>query len=431
MLAARIRNWGFWTSDLLQGAPVRKHCEDIEARLVSGNPSGERLEALLRYAVEHVPHYAPFRGFGSLQDFPVVDKTVIKADYEAFHSDAFAGAHLHLLRTSGSTGIPFAVLQDEDKRRRVLAEMICFGRRAQYHVGDRFVFTRAWNEHNRKRWDVALRENAIMFDVSSLDEARLESLRALLRSDTGIRCIMGYPSTFEPLMQYMERRGDDFEAAHLRSIITISERLSDATRKALQERFKCIVVSRYSNQENGILAQQCPERGEFHLNTASYFFEYLKLEENLPAAPGERARMVVTDLFNRAMPLIRYDTGDIVVRQPSAACGWATDALSSVEGRRMDFIYDTMDRLLSPAAVCNHLWPFTRLKQYQFIQEAKGRYEIVLNGADGNYRDEQFVDLMRNVLGSDADVRVTHVDRIPSHASGKFMQIVSRYRPSA
>jgi phenylacetate-CoA ligase len=139
--------------------------------------------------------------------------------------------------------------------------------------------------------------------------------------------------------------------------------------------------------------------------------------------------MVVTDLFNRAMPLIRYDTGDVVVRQPSAACGWKTDTLSEIEGRREDFIYDTQDRLLSPSVPGLHFWPFTRLKQIQFIQEAKGQYQIILNGAREHYRDEEFVELAKGFLGADASVSVVHVDQIPLLASGKFKAIVNRYSP--
>jgi len=431
MLAARIRNWGFAATDLLQGSPIQKHCEDIEARLASGARSDDRLEALLRFAVEHTPFFAAQRGFGSLQDFPVLNKDIIKRHYEAFKSDAFPGERLHVMRTSGSTGTPFAVLQDPDKRRRVLAEMICFGQRAGYQVGDRFVFTRVWSRHNRKPWHVALRENAIMFDISSLDEARMESLRVLLQTDKDIRCMLGYPSTLGPLVSHLERRGDGPESFGLTSIISISERLPQQLRETLRSRFGCTVVSRYSNQENGIFAQQCPDRGEFHLNTASYVFEYLKLDEDCPAEPGDRARMVVTDLFNRAMPMIRYDTGDVVIRQPSAACGWTTETLREVEGRRLDFIYDTKDRLLSPVVVGNHFWPFTRLRQFQFIQEARGEYQLILNDADGQYRDEEFVDLAKGFLGADASISVVHVDQIPLLASGKFMVVVNRYRPSA
>jgi phenylacetate-CoA ligase len=297
-------------------------------------------------------------------------------------------------------------------------------------VGDRFVFTRSWSTINRKRWDVALRENAIMFDISSLDDARLESLRTLLRTDRNIRCLLGYPSTFGPLLRHLERSGDGPETFRLRTIISISERLPKEMRESLRARFGCTVVARYSNQENGVLAQQCPGGEEFHLNTASYAFEYLQLDADAPAAPGEPARVVVTDLFNRAMPMIRYDTGDVAIRQASAACGWVTETLGELDGRRQDFIRDTQDRLLSPAVVSTHFWRFTGLKQFQFIQEAKAQYRIILNGADPQYTDADFAAMARRFLGSDAAITIEHVEEIPLLASGKHMPVVNRYRPA-
>ncbi|HJV48215.1 MAG TPA: hypothetical protein VJ549_02970 [Geothrix sp.] len=431
MLTARIRNWGFWATDFAQGSPIRKHCEDIETQLTSGTKSAERLEALLRHAVDTTAFYAKHRGFRSLQDFPVIHKAIIKPQYEAFRSTAYESSKLRTMRTSGSTGTPFAVLQDQDKRRRVLAEMIYFGSKAGYEVGDRYVFTRCWTPGNRKPWHVAFSENTVMFDISSLDAEHIAALEDLLKTDAGIRCMMGFPSTFVRLLQQLDQSGTPSEAFHLRSIISIAEALPHEVRRALRERFRCPVVARYSNQENGVLAQQCIDGDEFHLNTASYVFEFLKLEEDVPAAPGERARVVLTDLFNHAMPLIRYDTGDVVIRQNQATCGWATETLQDVEGRRLDFIYDTEDRPVSPFAVCTLFWPFTELKQYQFVQESKGRYQIVLNGADLHYKDEEFIRLARNLVGANAVVSITHVDEIPLLSSGKYRQVASHYRPSA
>ncbi|GLH74835.1 capsular polysaccharide biosynthesis protein [Geothrix limicola] len=431
MLTARIRNWGFWAFDFAQGSPIRKHCEDIETQLISGTKSAERLEALLHHAVDTTAFYAKYRGFSSLQDFPVIHKAAIKPQYEAFRSSAYQNARLRTMRTSGSTGTPFAVVQNQDKRRRVLAEMIYFGGKAGYQVGDRYIFTRCWTANNRKPLHVALSENAVMFDISSLDKGHVAALETLLRTDSGIRCMLGFPSTFVRLLQQLDQSGAPSEDFHLRSIISIAEALPREVRLALKSRFNCPVVARYSNQENGVLAQQCPNGDEFHLNTASYVFEFLKLEEDTPAGPGERARVVLTDLFNHAMPLIRYDTGDIVIRQNHATCGWATETLQDVEGRRLDFIYDTEDRPISPFAVCTLFWPFTELKQYQFVQEAKGRYEIVLNGANLHYKDDEFIRLAKDLVGADAVVSVTHVDQIPLLSSGKYRQVASHYRPSA
>ena len=83
----------------------------------------------------------------------------------------------------------------------------------------------------------------------------------------------------------------------------------------LEKHFNTKVVSRYSNEEMGILAQQSniEQNNAFNINWASYYVEILKMDTNEKANLGELGRIVITDLFNFSMPLIRYDTGDLGV----------------------------------------------------------------------------------------------------------------------
>ena len=127
MLAERIRNWGFWASDFAHGSPIRNHCQDIEAQLSSDTRSAERLEAMLRYATAHTPFFSKHRDFACLQDFPIQNKASMKADYDAFRSDEFAGQALHIMHTSGSTGTPFEVPQKDRKAVFALEALCSYG----------------------------------------------------------------------------------------------------------------------------------------------------------------------------------------------------------------------------------------------------------------------------------------------------------------
>ena len=81
-------------------------------------------------------------------------------------------------------------------------------------------------------------------------------------------------------------------------------------------------------------------------------------------------RIVVTDLYNHAMPIIRYDTGDVGVISYESKCKTKGKVFTRVDGRRIDCIYSTKGEMLSPYIVNNTLWRFEELKQYQFIQNA-------------------------------------------------------------
>ncbi len=177
-----------------------------------------------------------------------------------------------------------------------------------------------------------------------------------------------------------------------------------------------------------MLAQECVENKEFHVNSASYHIELLKIDADDLVGVGEPGRIVVTDLFNHAMPLIRYDTGDIGVWKSEAECGWHSQVFSSIQGRMVDFIFDTDGNRISPKSFLSYMRPFDKLLQYQFIQEGEKQYVLKLNGAEGHYDDAAFVNLFKGILGKDAEIVIEHVNEIPVLASGKRNAVVNNYK---
>jgi phenylacetate-CoA ligase len=212
---------------------------------------------------------------------------------------------------------------------------------------------------------------------------------------------------------------------HIKTIIAFAEALPERTREKLKKAFNCTIVSLYSNQENGMLAQECAENKEFHVNSASYHVELLKIDTDDLASVGEPGRIVITDLFNHAMPLIRYDTGDIGISKDAAECGWNSQVFSSIEGKIFELIFDTRGNRISPNTISLYMWPFDKILQFQFIQENARQYVLKLNGAEGYYEDATFVDLYKGVLGQDAEIGIEHVHEIPVLESGKRRSVVN------
>jgi phenylacetate-CoA ligase len=213
----------------------------------------------------------------------------------------------------------------------------------------------------------------------------------------------------------------------VKSIIAISETLNDNTRESLEKYFGVPAVSRYSNLENGIIAQQIPgQNGRYLVNGASYHVEILKMDSDEPAEEGEPGRIVVTDLFNYAMPMIRYDTGDIGSMVHDENFPWRK-YLTHVEGRRLDLLYDTDGNLVSSYIVYKNMWQYTEIEQYQLIQEDKKRYTIKINCREPFTREQQLIGEFKSYLGQDADFRIEYVTEIPLLSSGKRKKIVNNY----
>jgi phenylacetate-CoA ligase len=331
------------------------------------------------------------------------------------------------MHTSGSTGTPFVVRQDKNKRNRVYAEMMYFWGKAGYQIGMKYVFFRIWTSLTRKSKLLAWARNILMYDIVRLDEENLEEIRNILKSDRKIRMLLGYASTFENLANYLLTCGDTPHMYNVSSIISFGEYLPEITREKLKNIFNCNIVSLYSNQENGMLAQGCVENKEFHVNSASYHIELLKLDSDDLVSVGELGRIVVTDLFNHAMPLIRYDTGDIGIWKIEAECGWYSQVLSHIQGGTADLIFDTKGNEISSGLIYILMWPFNKLLQFQFVQEGAKQYTLKLNGSEGHYDDAAFVDMLKESLGKDAEIVIEHVHEIPVLASGKRKCVACNY----
>lgn len=432
MITTNARQALFWSRDYILGSPIHNHFRNIQQ--VTGDTSllakhqAKQLQLLLTHAVHTTEYFKKYAGFSSLEDFPVVNKNIIRESFEQFESTTFKGKKLKVMQTSGSTGTPFRVVQNSTKRQRVLAELIYFNSLVGYGMGTRYAFVLSSNPIHR---DDALKlwiKNKVEFVIDTLDFSTAEKQRLTLLKDKQIETIIGNPSVIYDLARHILLQGDPPTSFGVKGVLCISEPLYPNMRATIRKAFNCLVLSRYSNEECGLLAYECPSCGQYHLNTASYFFETLAFDRNEPTSPGTPGRIVVTDLYNYALPLIRYDTGDIGSIVPNDCPQFATPILQSLEGRRVDTIYDTMGRRLM-------WWSFDSLfedlsslvKQFQFIQEGKISYRLRLCVYETFPHKQFVVEQLKQILGADAQIEIDYVDEIPVLNSGKRKYIVSLY----
>lgn len=425
MLNDWIRRTGFWTLDRVKGGQIKKNYLDIKKRMENMQVNSEALDELLKYAVSTTPFYENIRS-DDIRSFPVITKNLLKEKWNDFHSSAYNGP-VHLMSTSGSTGTPFTMEWDMGKRNRQLAELIYFNELAGQKLGQPYIYFRVWTDKNRKSKKEQWMQNLFPIDILHLDDQVLEEIRQRLKSRPYINSCLAYASTYEHIIRYLRSQGDTPEIFHVKSLISGSEVLGMEMKKMIKETMGCLVVDRYSNEENGFLAQTGDVSEDFKVNIASFFIEILKQDSDEDAEIGETGRVVVTDLYSRAVPMIRYDTGDLAVKG-SEKDGWTT-MLKSIQGRRVDVIYDTSGRKLTAHTWSVYMWKYDKLKQYQFIQEGQKEYLLKLNGAEGIYDDEEIQEYLKTVLGNDAEIKIEHVTGIPVLASGKFKKTVCHYHP--
>lgn len=104
-------------------------------------------------------------------------------------------------------------------------------------------------------------------------------------------------------------------------VITQGAPLADSDRSAIEAAFHCGVVEHYSPAAIGTIARQCEDGGRYHFHPLGCFVELIYSSES---AQGPVYRLLVTDLMNYAMPLVRFETEDCVVydRSPCPCGSW-------------------------------------------------------------------------------------------------------------
>ncbi|MBX2966876.1 MAG: phenylacetate--CoA ligase family protein [Cyclobacteriaceae bacterium] len=385
----------------------------------------ERLERILYHAHTTTKFYSGFDVLKGIQSFPVINKNLIRENTDAFLSSKYNESSRIPAITSGSTGTPFKTYQNKDKKNRNTADTLFFASLAGYDLGTKLLYFKIWSDYNRKSSFLQSIQNIVPVDVLNLKENAPRVFELLNKQKRPVS-FLGYVSAFETLCKELEKNSVLRPSLKVKSIITMSEGLNEYTQKKGEEFFRCPVLSRYSNIENGIIAQQTfANRQDFTINRASYFVEIMALDKDEVLPLGESGRIIVTDFYNEAMPLIRYDTGDIGVMEQRDIDGVKQLVLSRLEGRKLDQIYNTKGDLISSYIVYKNMWNYTEIEQYQLIQKEKKEYVMKICIPDKFIREEQLIREFMSYLGMDANFKIEYVNEIPLLSSGKRKKVIN------
>jgi len=234
--------------------------------------------------------------------------------------------------------------------------------------------------------------------------------------------ISAYPSIAYDLA---ERIADgDIEPLRFRMISLTAEPTYPFQRKLIAEHLADHVFERYGSRECGMAALECPEHNGMHVFTESVYFETV---DRGPNAPG--SDILQTDLINRAMPVIRYHTGDVgEIDDAPCACGRTSQRIHSIEGRETDTIWRRDGSGVAGPIIAAFVGD-TRLKvPVQVIQESRDHIRVRIEDHSGRYDREvkALLERFRREIGDYIAYDLEHVDRIERAASGKYRYVISK-----
>ena len=161
---------------------------------------------------------------------------------------------------------------------------------------------------------------------------------------------------------------------------------------------------------------------------SDYMIVEILNEQGQPVPVGESGEIVVTDLYSRETPFIRYATGDYgALTTRRCACGRPTPLLEKIEGRSTDFIVAPDGRMLHALSVIYILREIDGVAQFKIRQKEVDRFHVhvVKNDRFKPEDDMRIRDGFRKRLHAPVNVQIDYVDSIPPEGSGKFRYVIS------
>jgi phenylacetate-CoA ligase len=311
----------------------------------------DRLRSMLRHAKRSVPFYRDIepddvRRISDLRQLPIVERGDLLREPDRFlATDDFGAAHWDV--TSGSTGVPLRFLRSTEASG--LHRALNLRALSWYGVEPGARQARFWGtpivakDRRREAFKDAIL-NRVRYSSFDMDERSIAaSLLRLARQRP--RYLYGYPSAIHAYAVHLLRRGrgvlGDWRPA---VVMTTAEVLFPVQARDIESAFESPVCNEYGASEATLIAASCPQNG-MHISAEAVIVEYEPTGLEIEGAPAYR--LLLTDLANRAMPLLRYRIGDLgrPVDVP-CRCGRGLPLMTVVGGREVDLITTPSGRRL-------------------------------------------------------------------------------------
>lgn len=394
----------------------------------------EWLRTLLAYCHRNVSWYSEaFRSSGvrltgpdpmaELAKLPILSKNTVRENHGYFCGPMVAQDALPF-STSGTTGEPLTVYTS---RNQWIMEQGIIWRHwkwAGYRFRDRMAVLRSYApKPGQPNIRVDRLKNWTYFSVFNMDDATLDSYAEYL-TRWRPRYLRGYPSSLMLLAQHAARRG--YRLPTLKAAFTASEVVPPELRAALREAFNVEVFDHYGQAEISCMFHECERHQGLHID-----WEY-GLLELLPSETPGLSRMIATNLHNYAMPLLRYDTGDLAVGDlQRCACGRVAPVIKAIRGRSDDYILSKAGVRIPTVNLYTYFSKFKEISRFQMVQPEAGVMSVSVavwtaSESDGPAIREKIQRDLSQMTG--LDVTVPSTPEFIQTREGKFPAFVQRIK---
>ncbi len=306
----------------LNGFPMKEATSELKKILSLSetdftNYVNQKKKEIVEYHLKNNKSYQEFVGknqFQNWNDLPIMTKKEFQKPLKERLSNEFTTKSVYVNKTSGSSGDPFIFAKDKFSHALTWANIIYrfgwFKIDFNSSLQARFYGIPLDFIGNKKERIKDLLSHRYRFTIFNLSDAVLE--KVLLKFNTKkFEYINGYTSSIVLFAKFLQKKNVVLKTLcpTLKCCVVTSEMLFENDKLLLEKQFGVPVVNEYGASELDLIAFQNPN-GEWQINSETLFVEILD-DNNIVLPNGKEGRVVITSLYNKAHPFIRYDIGDV------------------------------------------------------------------------------------------------------------------------
>jgi len=381
----------------------------------------EKLGKLLSYARENIPYYRknlPEQA-GGLDSIPILNKQTVREHGDALMNPKRGGGRLLHKKTSGSTGRPLDLYFNYHD--------CIYGNALRHHILSECGFNRFGRLVNLTTDRIMPPFQGLLYRVAyiPISEDEQKALETLKRLKPDIT--LSHPSQAVILARL---NAESDKPLSIRSMVMLSEQLSDQARAEIAKSFSSDVRNWYGARESWGIAFEC-EEGGMHICSDSVIMEILDGEGH-PVKPGQEGDVILTSLWNRTMPFIRYKVGDRAALGGTCKCGRGLPVLKKLAGRDDDFVVLPSGRIRSLRSL-NITRTFAlheKTLAFMLVEENEELFIVkyVPHGQGLSEKDKEQIAgrIKEGCLGEEVTVEFEEASSIPKSATGKLQKFISK-----
>lgn len=310
-----------------------------------------KLKEIINHCYKNVPFYrrtfkeydinpSSIREITDLEKLPTINRETLKSHYDELIADNFKKFRPQTVTTGGTTGVPSKYLIDYDTW--------------SLHWAIKF---RSWEHGNYKCGNPI----AIMGGSSIIPDSKITTKRKLLNfvnrfhfmpgtsmhdelfynyatqiQKNNIRFIRGYPSSISQFARFVSEKKLNIK---IESVYTTAEVLQDIYKKNITKAFRCPIIDTYGCADGGGNANTCHHDNGFHISYEASIWEFCDFDGS--NEQNKLKNITLTNLSNYAMPLIRYQPGDLASGRLDTTlceCGRTSPRVDKIFGRTTDVL---------------------------------------------------------------------------------------------